>query len=71
MKNIEIKNAIKGLQEKKREITDNSFFELNQEMININKQIAEYQRQCTHEDDDGTFAINQHSRCRYCGKRME
>lgn len=70
MKNIEIKNAVKTLQEKKKEILGHSF-ELNQEMINIKDQINALQNQCTHMDEDGTFAINQHSRCRYCGKRME
>lgn len=67
MTNFEIKNTIKNLQEKKRDLLQNTF-ELNMEAVEIEEQIRALRGKCTHINDDGTPADDKHSRCRYCGK---
>lgn len=67
MTNFEIKNEIKILQEKKRDLLQNTF-ELNMEAVELEEQIRALRCKCTHVDDDGTSSIDKHSKCRYCGK---
>ena len=67
MTNFEIKNEIKILQEKKRDLLQNTF-ELNMAAVELEEQIKVLRGKCTHTDDDGTNAVDKHSKCRYCGK---
>lgn len=69
MTNFEIKTEIEQLEARKRELQMSSF-ELNVEALDINARIALLRNECTHTDADGTFAINKHERCKYCGRNM-
>lgn len=69
MTNFEIKTEIEKLQERKRALQLSSF-ELSAEAVQINASIARLRNECSHTDPDGTFAIVEEGRCKYCGRRI-
>ena len=70
MTNLEIKEKILSLRQKKRSIIQQmKTFELNKDLMQIAQEIKELQQTCTHVDEDGNKKISQHGCCFYCGKR--